>query len=115
MTQQQAAMVERLRALLTDEPSIREVSMFGGRSFLVDDKMIASVRGNGDLLVRVARERDGELVEMPGASPAEMGAGRSMGPGWVSVSADSITSDERLSFWIGVALEHNQSAGRRRP
>jgi TfoX/Sxy family transcriptional regulator of competence genes len=114
MKQQQSALVERLRALLRDEPSIREVSMFGGRSFMVEDKMIASALGNGDLLVRVAPERDGELVEMPGATPAEMGAGRTMGPGWISVSADSITRDERLSFWIGIALERNQSAVRGR-
>jgi TfoX/Sxy family transcriptional regulator of competence genes len=113
MLQQQAALVERLRAMLANQSSIREVSMFGGRAFMVNDKMIASALRDGDLLVRVAQERDGELVELPGATRAEMGTGRSMGPGWVSVSADSITNDERLSFWVGVALEHNHSAGKR--
>lgn len=111
MPQQQVALVERLRAMLADQPSTREVSMFGGRSFMVNDRMIASALKDGDLLVRVARDRDGELVEEPGATRAEMGAGRSMGPGWVSVCAGSITDDERLSFWIGVALEHHRSAG----
>lgn len=107
MTQQQAELSERLRTLLADEPSTREVSMFGGRSFMVNDKMIASAQKDGDLLVRVAPERDGELIQAPGATRAEMGAGRTMGPGWISVTADSITSTERLSFWLDVSLEHN--------
>lgn len=111
MTNDQAALVERVRTLLADEPSTREVSMFGGQSFMVNDKMIAGAFRNGDLLVRVATTRGGELIETGGASPAEMGAGRTMGPGWLSVAADSITSEDRLSFWIAVALEFNQSAG----
>lgn len=104
---EQSALIERVRARLMDEPSTREVSMFGGRSFMVNDAMIASALGSGDLLVRVSPERDGDLIEMPGAIRAEMGEGRTMGPGWISVSAASIASEERLSFWIGTALEHN--------
>ncbi len=109
MSQQQAQLIERLRALLSDKPSTREVSMFGGRSFMVNDKMIASVLKDGDLLVRVDPQRDGELGALAGASPAEMGAGRTMGPGWISVSAESITDGEQLSFWIDVTLDHNQA------
>ncbi len=108
--QDQTALVERVRTLVADESSSREVSMFGGRAFMVNDKMIVSALRNGDLLVRVAVERDSELLEITGASRAEMGAGRTMGPGWIRVSADSITSDDRLSFWIGVALEYNRKA-----
>jgi TfoX/Sxy family transcriptional regulator of competence genes len=111
MVQQRPELADRVRALLADRPSVREKPMFGGRSFMVDEKMIASARRNGDLLVRVAAKRR-DLAELPGAAPAEMGTGRSMGPGWLTVSADSIADDERLSFWIGVALEHNESAAR---
>jgi len=81
--------------------------MFGGRSFIVNDAMIASALRSGDLLVRVSSEQDGDLIEMAGAARAEMGAGRTMGLGWISVSAASITSEERLSFWVRAALEHN--------
>lgn len=109
MKKDQAALVERVRTLLADERSTREVPMFGGPAFMVNDKMIASALRDGDLLVRVAPARDGELIEIPGASPAEMGVGRVMGPGWLSVSADSIAGDDRLSIWIEAALEHNQS------
>jgi TfoX/Sxy family transcriptional regulator of competence genes len=114
MTQQHVDLIERVRALLTDRPSTREVSMFGGRSFMVNDKMIANVRNGGDLLLRVDPNRQSELGELAGASPAVMGPGRTMGPGWISVSAESITGDEQLSFWIDVALEHNEATARSR-
>lgn len=107
--QQQIELAERLRALLVDEQSTREVSMFGGRSFMVNEKMIASAWKNGDLLVRVSRERHSELVKLPGAATADMGAGRTMGPGWISVVAPMVTEDEQLSFWVGVALEHRHA------
>ena len=106
---QQPDLIERLRALLISEPSAREVSMFGGRSFMVNDKMVASARKHGDLLVRVDAKRHDELVRLPGASQAEMGAGRTMGPGWISVSAESITSDERLTFWLDIGMEYRRA------
>jgi hypothetical protein len=107
-----AELIERLRTLLADEPSTREVSMFGGRSFMVNDKMVASAFKNGDLLVRVDAERHGELMMEPGATQAEMGAGRVMGPGWIAVSATSIAGDDRLSFWLDAALDYNRVATR---
>jgi TfoX/Sxy family transcriptional regulator of competence genes len=110
----QSELIDRLRALLADESSTREVSMFGGRAFMVNDKMVVSALKGGDLLVRVDAERHDALTRVPGAKQAEMGAGRTMGPGWISVSADSITSGEQLSFWIDVALEHNRVAERGR-
>ena len=109
MKQQQTELIERLRVLLADEPSIREVSMFGGRSFMVNDKMIVSALRDGDLLVRAAPERDGELVDLTGATSAEMGVGRAMGPGWVAVAVESIVDERQLSFWLGVALEYNRT------
>lgn len=111
---QQSELVDRLRALLSGEPSVREVSMFGGRSFMVNDRLVASALKDGDLLVRVDVERDAELTGVPGASRAEMGTGRSMGPGWISVSAESIAGDEQLSFWFDVCMEHNRAGARDR-
>lgn len=109
-----SSLIERVRALLVDEPSTREVSMFGGRSFMVNNAMLASAVANGDLLVRVAPGRHDELMAMPGAASAEMGVGRTMGPGWISVSSASIASEKRLSFWIRAALEHNHRTGKLR-
>lgn len=52
---EQSELIERLRALLSGEPSTREVSMFGGRSFMVNDKMVVSARTGGELLVQIGR------------------------------------------------------------
>ncbi len=114
MNHQQADLVERLRMLLAEEPSTREVSMFGGRSFMVDEKMVVSALKDGDLLIRVDPERGTELAKMPGAAVAEMGAGRTMGPSWISLSERVITEDEQLASWLGLALEHNQESDRKR-
>ena len=110
-TSTQAELTERVRALLAGRPSTREIAMFGGRSFMVDDKMVVAAFKHGDLLVRVPGHRHDELLMRRGATQAEMGAGRTMGPGWVSVSADSIDSDDSLGFWLGVALDHNRATG----
>ena len=101
---------ERIRALLADAPATREVAMFGGLSFMVNDKMIVNVRRSGDLLVRVDPRRSPELVANHGARPAEMGAGRSMGPGWLDVPAECTTGDDQLRFWIDVAMTFNDQA-----
>lgn len=105
----QADLIERLRRLLAAEPSTREISMFGGHSFMVNEKMVVSALRDGDLLVRVAADQHEELLGRPGAAQAEMGAGRSMGSGWISVTAAAIATDPDLSSWVEVALAHNRT------
>lgn len=109
MTPQQSDLIERLRAALSAEPSTREVSMFGGRSFMVRNNMVAFALKNGDLLVRVAAERHDELTAEPGAAQAEMGSGRTMGPGWLQVTAAAIDADDGLDLWLRAAMDYNQS------
>ena len=105
---EQSELVDRLRSVLAGEPSVREVAMFGGKAFMVNDKLVVSAHKDGSLLVRVAATRHDEMIQVPGASGAVMGPDRrNMGPGWISVTAEAIAGDERLTFWVGVALEHN--------
>jgi hypothetical protein len=82
----------RIRAALSGEPSTREVSMFGGLSFMVNDRMVVATLKHGCLLVRVDPGRSRELLARPGARPAEMGTGRPMGRGWrVPVSRAAVS------------------------
>ena len=119
MTPEQHHLVQRVRALVDDEPDVREVSMFGGRAIMVNDKMIVSAGKTGDLLVRVAADRHETLLGEPGAEQAQMGAGREMGAGWITVAPEAIADDGRLTFWVDAAMRHNQavtggqSAGKR--
>jgi hypothetical protein len=106
MTPTQEELVERIRVLIADRPVQREVSMFGSRCFMVNDRMIVGAQKHGDLLVRIAPEGHEELVLRPGAAQAVMGPGREMGRGWITVDAGEL-DDEQLASWIAVALEYN--------
>ena len=89
--------------------------MFGGLAFMVNEAMVACVSaGGGALLVRVSRSRDAEYLAVAGARRAEMGAGRSMGEGWIAVDEEALTDDGDLQFWIDAVLAHNAetTAGR---
>ena len=83
--------------------------MFGGRSFMVNGKLLVSAQSDGGLLVRVDPTRYDELLGRPGARRAEMGAGRTMGNGWIAVDADSIGDDQQLQGWLDVAMQHNRA------
>ena len=109
MTPEQHHLVQRVRALVDDEPDVREVSMFGGRAIMVNDKMIVSAGKSGDLLVRADAERHEALLDEPGATQAQMGAGREMGAGWITVTPEAIADDDRLTFWVDVAMHHNRA------
>ena len=109
MTPEQHRLVQRVHTLVDDEPDVREVSMFGGRAIMVNDKMIVSAGKSGDLLVRADAERHEALLNEPGATQAQMGAGRDMGPGWITVAPEAIADDERLAFWVNVARDHNRT------
>ena len=109
MTPEQHHLVQRVRALVDDEPDVREVSMFGGRAIMVNDKMVVSAGKTGDLLVRVAAGRHEALLGEPGAAQARRGAGRGMGPGWITVAPEAVADDGRLAFWVEVAMRHNRA------
>lgn len=110
-SQERESLVDRIRTHLAGEPSIREVTMFGARAFMVNDTMVVAAQRAGDLLVRIDPARSHELLARPGAEQAEMGAGRTMGQGWVSVAHEAIETEERLASWIDTAMDYNAMSG----
>ena len=73
-------LADRVRQALAGRAPVREVRMFGGLAFMVDERMVVCVRSDRDLLVRADPERADELLALPGARSAEMGAGSPDGP-----------------------------------
>ncbi|MTD16934.1 hypothetical protein GIS00_23650 [Nakamurella sp. YIM 132087] len=108
MTPEQSELVDRLRAALSTAPVTKEVSMFGGRSFMVAGKLAVCALKNGGLLVRVDADRHDEFLALPGAVQAHMGADRTMGPGWIEVSAAALDGPG-LDTWVGRALQYNRT------
>ncbi|BDI22473.1 hypothetical protein L3i23_12490 [Herbiconiux sp. L3-i23] len=88
---------------------VREVSMFGGRAFMLDERMLVCVdRGDG-LLVRVSPERDGELMTRPGAGRMTMGS-KQLEDGWILVDAEAVADHAGLTFWVQEALRYHAEA-----
>lgn len=68
-------LVQRVREALAVR-ELREVRIFGGTSFRLQDRMLVAARSGGGLLVRIDPAQHAELVARPGARQATMGAAR---------------------------------------
>ncbi|MFD1493145.1 MULTISPECIES: TfoX/Sxy family protein [Microbacterium] len=99
----QQALAERIRVLLTAYPDVREVRMFGGLSFMVNERMAVAAGRVGDLLVRVNPADYDALLE-DGGVPAFMGKDRPMGPGWLSVPSERVQDESDLAHWLDVGI-----------
>lgn len=80
--------------------------MFGAIAVMVDDAMAVAVHKDGSLLVHVDPAEDAHLLERPGATRAEMGAGRSMGEGWIRVEPKALHCDAALAGWLETASRY---------
>jgi TfoX/Sxy family transcriptional regulator of competence genes len=97
-------LLERVESRLAAR-DIRRQSMFGTIALMVDGAMLVAVnKKEHSLLVRVHPADDAELLARPDASRPEMGAGRSMGVGWIRVDAAAARDDATLDFWLHHAL-----------
>jgi TfoX/Sxy family transcriptional regulator of competence genes len=100
--EQARELLDRVQALLPGR-QVREVRMFGVVALMVDDAMAVAAHKDGSLLVRIDPDEDARLLENPGATRAEMGAGRSMGAGWIRVEASALHGDTALTVWVDAA------------
>jgi len=98
------SLAARIRSALGDR-AVREVRMFGGVSFMVDDHIVVAARAGGDLLVRIDPRRRDEFLKLPGVSAAVMPTGRAMGAQWISVDADHLVAAAQVADWVHVALD----------
>lgn len=106
------ALARRVRDLLAAHPEVREVNMFGGLSFMVDERLAVSAGRDGDLLVRADPADYDRLVER-GAAQARMRNGREMGRSWLRVAAVRIDDDAELARWVAVGVSAAAAGPRR--
>jgi TfoX/Sxy family transcriptional regulator of competence genes len=97
-----AALAQRVRDRMTDEPGVREKNMFGGLAFLTAGNMTVGVHGD-DLIARIDPETMDAALTEPGVRPFDM-TGRPM-RGWILVASDGLSDDE-LHRWIDRARSY---------
>lgn len=97
----------RIREHIGPDPELTEKKMFGGLAFLIRGHMAISASGQGGVLVHVPPARSDDLVATTRATIAVM-RGREM-PGWLRVSAEHLTTDDELSPWVEIGIDHARS------
>lgn len=102
-------LADRIRFALSADAPVREVKMFGGLTFMVDERLTATADSHGQLMVRCDPDRVEELLERDGAHWPEM-HGRKMSRGWIVVDASGTKSDKDFRYWIEEALTYNRKS-----
>jgi TfoX/Sxy family transcriptional regulator of competence genes len=100
-------LLERIRALLADQPGVVERRMFGGVCFMVNGRMCCGTTKTA-FLVRVGKLAFAEAVREPHARPMQMG-GR-VSNATVLVDPAGYASKAALARWLkrGLAFVANE-------
>lgn len=98
---------ERLRGFFDSYPDVREIRMFGGISFMVNDRMTVAADRAGDLLVRINPADYDDLLQRGGV-PALMGQEKPMGRGWLTVPRDQLDDEAELAYWVNVGISSGE-------
>ena len=90
-----------------------EKHMMGGLVFMVDEKMCVAVKDNKEtkqpqLMVRIGKEAYETAIKEEGARDMDI-TGTIM-KGFVYVEAEGFDEEERLDFWVDMALAYNPFA-----
>jgi len=101
-------LASRVRELISITHRItEEKKMFGGLCFMVNHKMCVGVEQER-MMVRLDPAVYDEVMEMEGCHPMDF-TGRPM-RGYVFVDASALTTQKKLAYWIGHALNYNTVA-----
>ncbi len=98
----------RIRKTLSDVHHVVEKKMFGGLTFMVNDKMCVGVV-HDDLMCRIDPEIHEQAIKKKAARTMDMMKGRKP-KGFVFVGKEGIDADKDFTYWIDLALEFNKKA-----
>ncbi len=100
-------LAQRIRELLSIEPDLTEMKMFGGLAFLINGNMSVSASGQGGLLLRIDPAQTEALAAKPHAAPFVM-RGKAMS-GWLRVDPEGVKTKRELERWVTRGVEHARS------
>ena len=100
--------VERIRNILLEKKvDFFEKKMFGGLTFMVDDKMCIGAH-NDRVMARIGPDVYEEALKKEGCK--QMGfTGKGM-IGFVFVDAEAVDMEEDLEYWVQLCLDYNPLA-----
>lgn len=101
------ALAERVRHTLQHSEHVKELNMFGGLCFMVDDKMCVGIMKD-ELMCRVDPLKMDELLERGHCKLMEF-TGRPM-KGFLIVEPAGFESQHQLETWVNLCLEYNPIA-----
>lgn len=103
-------LADRTREILSlTQKNVEEKAMFGGLCFMVNDKMCVGVVKDS-LMVRLDPDIYEEAIEKEGCEPMNF-TGKIM-KGFVFVESFALNTNQKLEYWIKLALEFNKEARR---
>jgi TfoX/Sxy family transcriptional regulator of competence genes len=98
----------RTREIISKTHKItEEKKMFGGLCFMVNDKMCVGVERER-MMIRLDPAIYDEVIGMEGCHTMDF-TGKPM-RGYVFVDATALTTQKKLAYWIGLALDYNALA-----
>lgn len=101
-------LADRIRGSLNDfKISFFEKKMFGGLTFMVDEKMCVGIIKD-DLMVRIDPDKENEFLKDEGCSRMDF-TKRPM-KGYLCVAPEGVDMDEDLGKWIQRCLDFNPKA-----
>lgn len=99
---------DRIRDMLQDRRiDFYEKKMFGGLTFMVDDKMCIGVH-NDRVMARIGPDAYDDALKRKGCRPMEF-TGRSM-KGYVFIDPEGVDMEEDLAHWVELSLAFNPLA-----
>ena len=101
-------LADRTREIISrTHKRVVEKKMFGGVCFMVNGKMCVGVEKER-MMVRLDPDIYEDVIEKEGVTPMDF-TGKVM-KGYVFVDIDSLTTEKKLGYWLGLALEFNKKA-----
>ena len=100
-------LVERIRQALSRRRQISEKKMFGGHCFFVKGNMIGGVTKDGQLIIRVGKDKYEATLQEPFANQMDF-TGRVM-RGFVTIDSAGLKDEDGLNYWINKGLTYAKS------
>jgi TfoX/Sxy family transcriptional regulator of competence genes len=101
------SLAERVRYSLQNTEHVREINMFGGLCFMVNEKMCIGIMKD-ELMCRVDPSKMDDLLEHGHCKHMEF-TGRPM-KGFLIVESSGFETQQQLETWVNLCLAYNPMA-----